>query len=160
VSRLSKIADVPIRLRCHPDDAGAVKVGLRVTDMRFSSALKWLTNLAGLRYTLWGGAIEVHPPERLHHMVTLLVDVRDLEARGIRPDWQALICSNVRGAGYPYGFDDLNGILAMDFYANIEHGVRCEAADIAQYLAKLREALKLDPDRVRDLESPDRGGLF
>lgn len=156
--RLSKTAGVPIRLQ--GDSGDAEKVTLRVADMRLRAAISWLVKLACYRYALWDGAILVHPPERRHTFVTVLVDVRDLEARGIRPDWRLLLHSNVPDAAGAWAFDSRQGILLMDFYVNVEDGGKWEAAAIGGYLAELRELVKLDPERVRELELRDRDDPF
>ena len=158
--RLSTAAGVPIRLKEADRPEQPEKLTLSVSDMRPRSALNWVTKIVGYRYALRDGAILVYPSVHADGIVTLLVDVRDLEAMGIRPDWRKVLHCHVPAVRGEWGFETRNGILLIDLFVSVGDWGKSELAQVKAYLANLRELVKLDPERVRELELWDRGGLF
>jgi len=168
VKHLSEQTGVPIRvvgLEDAPDEEP--RITLRVVAMTLESALGWLTKLVGWQSDLWGRAIRIHPKESADGTTTLLIDVRDLEAAGIRPDWRSVLASQVPRlstslwgrhgiCGLGPGFRNRRGMLLMDFWVSKpDWGARAEADAIAAYLNRLRALVRLDPERVRELVEAD-----
>ena len=168
VKRLSEQAGVPIRvvgLEDAPDEEP--RVTLRVRTMALESALAWLTKLVGWQSDLWDRAIRIHPKECADGTATLLIDVRDLEAARIRPDWRSVLASQVPRlstslwgrhgiSGLGPGFRNRRGMLLMDFWVSKpDWGARAEADAISAYLKRLRALVRLDPGRVRELTDLD-----
>ncbi|MFW6161534.1 MAG: HEAT repeat domain-containing protein, partial [Planctomycetota bacterium] len=167
---LSEQTAVPIRVESSEGlPEGEPKVTLRVAGMTLQGALGWLTKLAGWQYHLKDGAVWVRRKECADGSATLFFDVRDFEAAGLRPDWRRLLASRVPdldvrywGSYLPWregqGFENRGGILVAEFFVSAPDWGESERAAIAAYLGKLRELVKLDPARLRELEEADARG--
>ena len=162
LAHVSKASGIPIRLSEHYDwTSEDIKVTVTIPEMAVEGVLGWVTKLTNTRYHLEDGGILVYPgwPGGGHSLRTVLIDVRDLEAAGMRLDWRACIASQVpeldisHWAGPGPGFRNYRGILLVDFLVDAgDWAARKQARAIRAYLDRLRAAVKLDPTRVRELD--------
>jgi hypothetical protein len=140
---------------CPPDLDGTERkrglgtITLRVTEMELGTALAWIGKLMEnqYKYKSHDGAIMFWRDTVLVDGVGLVfVDLRDLEAAGLKPNWEEFIKTKVEKAWW---FDDLmfggpitkyHGILA--FYAPNYGGQwdeRRQSALVSEFLDQLRE---------------------
>ncbi|MHC4502205.1 MAG: HEAT repeat domain-containing protein [Planctomycetota bacterium] len=70
-------------------------VSLMVKDMELKKALRWITRLNDLDYGIVHGGVVIGWHVNIDGAIAVLIDVRDLEASGLRPDWLEQINADV-----------------------------------------------------------------
>jgi hypothetical protein len=125
------------------------KITLGVEELKLSDALRWIMSLSGCDYGLVDGTILVDVKACVDGSEPIIMDVRDLEAAGYKPDWVKLLKSEGEKSDFWYLWyphePELNayGFVIFEAAWSLGWSGRDRAECVANFMNNLRREQKL-----------------